>query len=224
VIIEKVLKAAEKTTSLTGVTPLEIERWAHRLVCILGPSGVGKTALACALVNAYPDRFFLLGSTVTGSRGTVDIRMNNYRMITEEEFLRAVSGGDFLHWNKTKHRYYGIEKRRLREAVSTGKTVLVIYRSLSGGILKSILPALKVLELRAPVDIISTRLSERGASDKKTQIHRIKTVSEDLAANADMYHHWSRQAEGRWYPLYNDKHEPPVSTELVEIALKTING
>ncbi len=221
-IIDDIFDKAKETISLTGVSPAELEMWAQKIICILGPSGVGKTALCQALINMPPNLFYLLGSTITRHKSPADIASNNYHHVPEDVFLRMVSEEAFLSWQKTRSGYYGIEKQRIREIISTQKIMLAVYRSQGGGVLKTILPGLMVLELRSPIEMIATRIKNRSRLEIKPLSVKLETAIKDMATNEAMFRYWHEKLDGNWHQIQNNKHEPPIAEEVVTIVFKII--
>lgn len=222
-IMRTVSSKVKEFTSLKGISSLELDWWSQRLICILGPSGVGKSALCQAILSFYPDKFYLLGSTVTRHLTCKEIELNNYRCVSTGVFDRMISEGAFLHWFKPKSGWYGIEKDRLRTAVGTQKNVLVVFRSLSGGILKWILPKMKVIQLRAPIEVLTVRIKRRNRLETKIPEVRFKSAAEDLAANEDMFKYWKKKTGANWYQLDNTINAPPIAEEIVIKAFQIAN-
>ncbi len=210
------------TTSLIDVSQEELETWTKRLVCVLGPSGVGKTALCQSLTAEHPEIFYILGSTITRQRSASDIASNNYSQVSEETFLQMIEEDAFLHWQRTRHGLYGLEKKRLRDAISTQKIVLVTFRSTSAGVMKIILPKLMILELRVPLEIIEARIRDRNRLEIKPLSVKIETAAKDLVTNEAMFKYWSVKPDGNWHLIWNDKNEPPIAKEVVTQAFTII--
>ncbi len=213
--IEDILEKVSTYSSLKGISQAECDLWSQKLICILGPSGVGKSVLCHALTNNYPDRFYLLGSTVTHSRSSREIEINNCRKIARKKFQKMISKEEFIHWYATREGFYGIEKERIRTAIKTQKKVLIIFRSLSGGILKSILPEMTVIELRASIEVLKTRITYRKRKASKTISAQIESAMKDLAMNEVLSIYWKKQGKGNWYQVNNEINDPPIATEIV---------
>jgi len=209
---------ARKFISFQNVSNSEKEEWAERLICICGPSGSGKTSLCRRLLEKFPEKFGLLGCTVTSSRSKFDLKQNNYKIIGTNDFLYMIERNEFLHWYKTGSGYYGLEKSRIREAVSKNFRVLVTFRSKSADALKFALRNLLIIELRADLQTIESRIIRRNRIETKLIDKKVKIASIDLRKNNMYFKQWSSAINGNWYQLLNNIEEPPISESLVEMA------
>jgi len=221
--MQEIINDARHNISLKSVSISEVESWSKKLVCIAGPSGVGKTCLCNRLQNIKPGFFYLLGSTVTRPRSKIDTELNNYHVIPEEKFDYFIKQEKFLHWYETVHGYYGIEKERIRNALKNYTYVLVVFRSKSADALKSILPNLKVIELCAPLKILRDQISNRERHELKTISAKLNTAQKDMERNELFYKYWSQKPENNWHQLCNEKFEPPISNDVVNEALSIIS-
>ena len=61
----EIINNARLNISTIGISKSELDLWSQKIVCITGPSGVGKTTLCQELQKIKPGFFYLLGSTVT---------------------------------------------------------------------------------------------------------------------------------------------------------------
>lgn len=221
--INSVMDRAKEITSLKGVSQSELDLWSQKLICILGPSGVGKSTLCYALTKMFPNRFYLMGSTITHPPGSKEMKFNNYRKVTQGTFLRMISEDAFLHWNEARSGFYGLEKGRIRASINSQENLLIVFRALSGGIMKSILPKMTVIELRASVETLKQRIQNRNRMDDKTIGEQIKSAARDLVANDVMFKYWSERAGGNWYQIQNEINYSPISPETVHQALYVID-
>ncbi len=84
-----------------------------KIVCLVGPSGVGKTSYMKRLMEKY--HFTLPSVATTRQRRTDDDE--HYRYVTEREFLEMINANAFLEWDKYLHYYYGTFVRDIEDAI-----------------------------------------------------------------------------------------------------------
>lgn len=96
-----------------------------RIVVLSAPSGGGKTTIAKALRDRYPDRFGFSVSATTrkprsGERDGVD-----YHFWTRDRFDEAVRGDEFLEHAEYAGERYGTLKREAQQVLASGRHVLL---------------------------------------------------------------------------------------------------
>ena len=94
------------------------------ILILAGPSGVGKTTLAHALLKAS-DRFELVRSVTTREpRG--DSFDGEYIYITKEEFFRLRSQGGVLEYTEYAGNFYGTPLSEIERIIGEGRVPLLI--------------------------------------------------------------------------------------------------
>ena len=96
-----------------------------RIVVLSAPSGGGKTTIAKAVREQYPERFGFSVSVTTrkpraGEREGVD-----YYFQTRPQFLEGVAAGRFLERAEYGSELYGTLKSEVEKVVQSGKHVLL---------------------------------------------------------------------------------------------------
>lgn len=128
-----------------------------RLICIVGPSGVGKDSVMEALAATSSD-FLLARRVITrpSAAGGED-----FEGVTCEEFAARVAGDEFLfHWCAHGLRY-GVPSL-IQLDLKAGRHVIV---NLSRGILSEVtlrFPDALIIALSAPAEVLAARLAGRG--------------------------------------------------------------
>ena len=143
----------------------------NAVLIIAGPSAVGKTVAAKAIVANDPSFTFLRSGTTREKRG--DAFDDEYLYYTESEFLAGVARGEFAEYMRYGGNLYGTPKSELYRAFSEGKTPLMVLD------LNGVESLGKLTEFSAcsvyvysPIEVIEGRLCERylkGGGDEKSQ-------------------------------------------------------
>jgi guanylate kinase len=94
------------------------------VLVIAGPSAVGKTVVAKAIVEKDPRYTFLRSGTTRPKRG--DAHDDEYLYYTEDEFLSAVERGEFAEHMRYGGNLYGTPKSELQRALDEGKIPLMV--------------------------------------------------------------------------------------------------
>jgi len=95
----------------------------RRLFILSAASGTGKTSLARALVERFPDVAISISHTTRpprpGERQAV-----HYHFVTPEEFEAMVARGEFLEHAEVFGNRYGTSRRMVEDLLARGKRVL----------------------------------------------------------------------------------------------------
>ena len=98
------------------VTPL--------LMVISGPSGIGKDAVVGLLRKTNPETHFVVTMNSRPPRKD-EVEGRDYFFVTREEFEQKIAAGELLEYAKVYSDYKGIPKSQVREAMASGKDVIM---------------------------------------------------------------------------------------------------
>lgn len=90
------------------------------VVCLVGPSGSGKSELARALVRDYG-----FGRPVTTTTRQKRSESENYNFITRREFEKAQDNGQFLEFTVYGGQYYGCRAMDIKAVLDSGKNAVM---------------------------------------------------------------------------------------------------
>jgi guanylate kinase len=153
---------------------------------IAAPSGAGKTSLARALVERWPDVVFSISATTRtprpGEQGGRD-----YEFVDDAGFDRLLADGELLEWAEVHGRRYGTLRRGVEAALAAGNTVVLDIDVHGARALRTALPeAVQVFVLPPSVAEMRRRLIERGSGETDQEVAtRMRTARAELDAVAE---------------------------------------
>jgi len=156
----------------------------HKLFCIIGVSGVGKTTVRNHIVKRKSAIEYLPSYTTRPPRQN-EINGNDYFFISKPEFEKLISDNELLEWEKHFGNYYGISKQRFSEKMQSG--ISVIKEIAIGGYqqivdsLKSNINVYTIYILPENIYDVLDRLSIRGDQDRE---ERRKSFLKDFDSKA----------------------------------------
>lgn len=128
-----------------------------RLVAIVGPSGAGKDTLISALAAQMPD-MVLVRRAITRP---AEAGGEDHLPMTEAAFETARANGAFMvDWSAHGLRY-GIPYSALAQ-VAEGRLVLFNGSRAALEAARAVFPALEIIMITAPADVLAARLAARG--------------------------------------------------------------
>lgn len=96
-----------------------------RIVVLSAPSGGGKTTIARAAREQYPDRFGFSVSATTRKPRAREREGTDYYFLPRSRFLEAVGAGEFLEYAEYGGELYGTLKREVDKVLQSGRHVLL---------------------------------------------------------------------------------------------------
>ncbi|HTI03688.1 MAG TPA: guanylate kinase [Gemmatimonadales bacterium] len=96
-----------------------------RIVVLSAPSGGGKTTIAKAVREQYPDRFGFSVSATTRKPRAEEREGVDYFFKTRTQFLEGVGAGRFLEYAEYGGQLYGTPKAEVEKVLQSGKHVLL---------------------------------------------------------------------------------------------------
>jgi guanylate kinase len=152
---------------------------------IAAPSGAGKTSLARALVERWPDIVFSLSATTRAPRpGEVNGR--DYEFVDDAGFQRLIDAGALLEWAMVHGRSYGTLRRGVTAALEAGNTVVLDIDVQGAQALRSTLPDAVLVFILPPSGAeMHRRLVHRGSGEDAREVAtRLRTARAELDAVA----------------------------------------
>ncbi|MBU4174267.1 MAG: guanylate kinase [Actinobacteria bacterium] len=142
---------------------------AGRVFVVAGPSGAGKGTLIRKVLSETPGVHYAVSATTRAPRQG-EVNGKDYYFLGEEEFERLIEQGEFLESEEVYGNRYGTLKSEVRNAVSSGRDVLIevdvkgaltVRSQLAGALLVFIMPP--------SMEELESRLRKRG-TDSESEI------------------------------------------------------
>jgi len=153
---------------------------AGRLVLVVGPSGAGKDSV----LNGAREHFRGRRDVVFPRRFVT--RLNNaaaedHVSLTEMEFAIAVADDAFALWWRAHGNFYGIG-RSIEGDLAAGAVVAINCSREAIGEALERFGTVMVVEITAPVDILVSRIVERGRESVEQAMQRVSRRTADYPA------------------------------------------
>jgi guanylate kinase len=160
-------------------------RWRPFPLVLTAPSGAGKTSLARALVERWPDVVFSLSATTRPPRAAEQQGID-YEFVDDAGFDRLLADGQLLESAVVHGRRYGTLRRGVEAALAAGNTVILDIDVQGARALRSVLPdAVLVFVLPPSVAEMRRRLETRGSESEAELATRMRTARAELDAVAE---------------------------------------
>jgi guanylate kinase len=157
-------------------------RWRPFPLVIAAPSGAGKTSLARALVERWPDVVFSLSATTRPPRPG-EQQGRDYEFVDDAGFDRLQANGELLESAVVHGRRYGTLRRGVDAALAAGDTVVLDIDVQGARLVRSVLPdAVLVFVLPPSVPEMQRRLDGRNSESPEEVATRMRTARDELDA------------------------------------------
>ena len=168
------MKMASSNHSLYSIEPQPL------LVVLSGPSGAGKDAVLKRMKElGYPFHFVVTVTTRPKRPGEVD--GVDYHFVSEEEFAEMLARGELLEHAIVYGQHKGIPKRQVREALASGKDVILRIDVQGAATIRKLVPEAVLIFLTAPSEKeLLRRLKRRKTETPEELERRIATVREEM--------------------------------------------
>ncbi len=155
------------------------------LIVISAPSGSGKTSLANRALEEIPKLKFSVSHTTRrprpGERDQVE-----YFFVSEKEFEEMIGQGTFLEHARVYGNYYGTSRAFVDEQLSVGYDVLLDLDVLGAAQVKKSYPdAILVFVFPPSLEVLKTRLKNRGLDDPSIIDKRLRIAKKEIQRYTD---------------------------------------
>lgn len=167
------------------------------LIVISGPSAVGKDTIARAVIDARPDDFYFVVTATTRPARAGEVHGFDYYFVSTDEFARMIEESELLEYAVVYNDYKGIPKKHIREALASGKDVIMRVDVQGAATIRKLIPnAIHVfLTTESEAELVK-RLTERKSETAEGLALRIATARQEMK-KADEFDYWVINREGR---------------------------
>jgi guanylate kinase len=150
------------------------------LIIISGPSGVGKDAIVRTLQRRENSLHFVVTATSRPMReGEVD--GVDYIFVSEQQFKDMIAQNELLEYALVYDQYKGIPKSQVRDAMASGKDVIMRLDVQGAATLRQICPdAVLIFLIPSNQAELEQRLMDRRTETHESMKLRVKTALQEL--------------------------------------------
>ncbi len=150
------------------------------LVVISGPSGVGKDSVLMRMRElAFPFHFVVTATSRPIRPGEID--GYDYHFVSVERFEQMIRDNELLEWAKVYGQYKGIPKSEVRQAMASGRDVLLRINVDGAATIKRLAPeAVFIFLAPASAEELRRRLTVRRTESPAEIERRLAMASQEM--------------------------------------------
>jgi len=150
------------------------------LIVVSGPSGAGKDTVMQRMKERGMPFHFVVTATTRPKRAN-EVEGKDYIFVGKEEFARMIEQNELLEYAMVYGDYKGIPRAQVREALATGKDVVMRLDVQGAETVRKLAPgALLLFITTATEDELERRLRNRKTESADTLTLRIATARKEL--------------------------------------------
>ncbi len=165
---------------MSSDTEFNIFRPEPLLIILSGPSGVGKDTILQRMQERNLPFHFVVTATTRPIRPN-EVHGKDYFFVSHDEFARMIEADELLEYAIVYNDYKGIPKQQVREAMASGKDVIMRIDVQGAASIRKLAPeALLVFLTTVNEDELVNRLKERKTETPEGLNLRIATARQEL--------------------------------------------
>lgn len=150
------------------------------LIVVSGPSGVGKDSLVQRLQERECPFYFVVTATDRPPRSN-EVEGEDYFFVSTEEFERMIEENELIEHAVVYGQYKGVPKKQVREAMASGKDVVMRLDVQGAATIREIVPEAVLIFLTASSEAeLKERLRARGDDSPQQVERRLATAREEM--------------------------------------------
>lgn len=151
------------------------------LIILTAPSGAGKTSLVHALL-AQDQQVRLSISYTTRPPRSGEENGHDYHFVSLDTFMSMLANGQFLESAEVYGNYYGTSEHWIRDALTTGKDILLEIDWQGAQQVRRLFPAAIGIFIVPPsLGVLQERLQGRGQDSAEVVALRLAAAREDIS-------------------------------------------
>jgi guanylate kinase len=160
--------------------PFELRKQSPLLIVISGPSGVGKDSIVQRMMERGFPFHFVVTATTREKRAN-EIHGKDYWFVSEDEFASMIEKDELIEYAIVYGDYKGIPKAQVREALASGKDVVMRVDVQGAESVRKLAPeALLIFITCESEEELEHRLRERKTESADSLSLRIATARKEL--------------------------------------------
>jgi guanylate kinase len=167
----------------TTLNPILDGKPPHPLLVVLsGPSGVGKDSILMRMREVGFPFHFVVTATSRPMRPS-ERQGYDYHFVTEEQFRDMIANDELLEWAEVYGHYKGIPKSEVREAINSGRDVILRIDVQGAATIRKLVPS-AVFIFIAPGNFeeLSSRLRWRRTESPDEMQKRLDVARQEMQA------------------------------------------
>lgn len=150
------------------------------LIVISGPSGVGKDTVVREMM-AQDDNFHFVVTATSRPPRPNEIDGIDYIFVSETEFEQMIAEGELLEHARVHDNYKGVPKQQIREALASGRDVLMRVDPQGAATLKELIPnAVFIFLMAESEEAMARRLRLRRTDTEESVRLRLKVARTEM--------------------------------------------
>lgn len=151
------------------------------VVLISGPSAVGKDTVARGVIARRPDEFYFVVTATTREPRAGEKDGYDYSFVSHNEFARMIDDDELLEYAVVYNDYKGVPKKQIRDALSSGKNVIMRVDVQGAATVRELLPGVITVFLTTPTEAeLVRRLRDRKSETAEGINLRVATARGEM--------------------------------------------
>lgn len=160
--------------------PFELRKPEPLLIVISGPSGVGKDSVVQRMIERGFPFHFVVTATTREKRAN-EVHGRDYWFLSKDEFAHMIEQNELIEYAIVYGDYKGIPKAQVREALASGKDVVMRLDVQGAETVRKLAPeALLIFITSENEEELERRLRERKTETADSLSLRIATARKEL--------------------------------------------
>ena len=160
--------------------PFNLRKPSPLLIVVSGPSGVGKDSVVQRMIERGFPFHFVVTATTREKRET-ETHGKDYLFVSKDEFARMIEQNELIEYAIVYGDYKGIPKAQVREALASGKDVVMRLDVQGAETVRKLAPeALLIFITCESEEELERRLRERKTETADSLSLRIATARKEL--------------------------------------------